>query len=87
MHSHDQRHRNAQPNDQLLFSGQQLSHLQKAVSNSGLLAHLVRTTAKTHGGSWQADLHDNPGRVISVSNEIAITSDSAILIRFYQSRK
>ena len=51
----------------------------KPVSNSGRLAQLVRTTAKTHGWNWQADLHDNPDRAISDSDKIAITSDSAIL--------
>ena len=53
--------------------------LDKPVSNSGRLAQIVRSTAKTHGWNWQVDLHDNPDRVISASNKIAITSDSVIL--------
>ena len=51
----------------------------KPVSNSGRMAQLVRTTAKTYSWNWQADLHDNPDRAISTSDKIAITSDSVIL--------
>ena len=53
--------------------------LDKPVSNSGRLAQMVRSTAKTHGWNWQVELHDNPDQVISASDKIAITSDSVIL--------
>ncbi|NOQ14010.1 MAG: DUF434 domain-containing protein [Methyloprofundus sp.] len=51
----------------------------RPVSNSGRLTQLVRSTAKSHGWNWLADLHDNPDRAISSSDKIAITSDSVIL--------
>ena len=51
----------------------------KPVSNSGRLTQLVRKTAELHDWNWQADVHDNPDRAISVSNQVAITSDSVIL--------
>ncbi|WAK04120.1 DUF434 domain-containing protein [Methylobacter sp. YRD-M1] len=51
----------------------------RPVSNSGRLAVMVREIAEAQGWNWQTALMDNPDQFISRSDQIAITSDSAIL--------
>ncbi|CAA9892885.1 conserved hypothetical protein [Candidatus Methylobacter favarea] len=56
----------------------------KPVSNSGRLAAMIRNIAEIQGWNWQAELVESPDQVISGSEKIAITSDSAILDRTLQ---
>ncbi len=51
----------------------------KPVSNSGRLVQLIRKIAATHNWNWNATLLEDPDRYITVSEKIAITSDSVIL--------
>lgn len=59
MNSHTQRHRNAHPDDQKLFNGQQLLRLQKAVYelcwlfNHGYSRHSAITTFFTVFNTYQ----------------------------------
>lgn len=51
----------------------------RPVSNSGRLAVLVREIAQEQGWSWQTALIDNPDQFIIRAEQVAITSDSAVL--------
>jgi hypothetical protein len=49
------------------------------ISNSGRLAQQVKEMSKQRCWNWQAELYDNPDKIIAVTDGIAVTSDSAIL--------
>jgi hypothetical protein len=51
----------------------------RPVSNSGRLAAMVREIAQARGWNWQTALMNNPDRFIIRSDQLAITSDSAVL--------
>lgn len=51
----------------------------RPVSNSGRLAAMVRDIAQSQGWNWQTALMDNPDQFIIPADQVAITSDSAIL--------
>ncbi|MDD5581070.1 MAG: DUF434 domain-containing protein [Methylobacter sp.] len=56
----------------------------KPVSNSGRLSEMIRDIAEIQSWNWQAELVESPDQVISGSEKIAVTSDSAILDRTLQ---
>jgi hypothetical protein len=51
----------------------------KPISNSGRLAQRIGEMAAFRGWPWRVEVVTDPDRVILVSNEIAVTSDSIIL--------
>lgn len=53
--------------------------LDKPVSNSGRLKHVLLDLAARMGWSWEVELVFNPDKVLSESRHIAATSDSVIL--------
>jgi hypothetical protein len=53
--------------------------LDKPVSNTGRLAHLLRELALERGWPWTVELVADPDAVLKVSAEVVATSDSAIL--------
>lgn len=68
--------------------GQILAHLQPAevvwyldrpVSNSGRLAEVIRNLAERQEWNWKVELVQNPDAILSQSEEIVATADSAIL--------
>jgi hypothetical protein len=55
--------------------------LDKPVSNSGRLKRVLEEMAAQAGWNWQVELVYNPDKVLSETDDVAATSDSAILDR------
>jgi hypothetical protein len=51
----------------------------RPVSNSGRIRSLVLQIAAEHAYDWSVDLVNNPDRLLTESQEIIATADSAIL--------
>ncbi len=58
-----------------------LWYLDSPVSNSGRLKTMIRETAAAHNWDWQVELVSDPDPLLSASQHIVITADSAILNR------
>lgn len=58
--------------------------LDSPIANSGRLKKLILETAAARGWDWQVELVLNPDRVLARSEQIAATSDRAILNRCRQ---
>ncbi|MCX5769957.1 MAG: DUF434 domain-containing protein [Candidatus Hydrogenedentes bacterium] len=56
-------------------------YLDAPVSNSGSLASLMREEAGQRGWPWTVEVEQNPDRILELSPEIVVTSDSIILDR------
>lgn len=51
----------------------------KPVSNSGRLKQMIEETASAHQLNWEAQLVNNPDKLMAESDNIAVTSDAWIL--------
>jgi hypothetical protein len=53
----------------------------RPVSNSGRLAQMLREVSSDKKLDWEIDVIDNPDSVLKVSDDIVVSSDSAVLDR------
>lgn len=54
-------------------------HLDSPVSNSGRLKGILLEEAQKHNWNWEAELHNNPDKVLVEAGKVVVSSDSWVI--------